>query len=419
MMQALRAFTAFVAIAALAGCVVKETRPLPQLQAVQATTEVPEDQLLDVGVRLFDPGVSKEIEDNPELGEKDRIYPEIRKAEARYLPGQVGSTLAGAGQWGAVRVIPPTVEVMDVMVSGRIVESTGSVLKLDIEVVDATGRSWIRKRYEGPADTRAYKDGAGRARDPFQNVYATIANDMLAARQRLSADELREIRRVAELRFAQDFAPQALAGYLQHDKKSGRWKVARLPAEGDVVVERIERIRERDAGVIDTVNESYAAFSERAQEPYLNWRRYSYDEIVAEEKLKAQRNARIGLGVAAILAGILVDTNCSSDACARATDVGRYAAITGGTMAIMSGMQKGEEAKIHTSALKEISSSFENEAAPLNVEVEGRTLKLTGTAEAQYAEWRKLLAELYAEETGGVSANPAPSPPSPAPPGGG
>ena len=32
------------------------------------------------------------------------------------------------------------------------------------------------------------------------------------------------------------------------------------------------------------------------------------------------------------------------------------------------------------------------------------------------AEWRKLLAELYAEETGGVGTTPAPPPP---PPGGG
>jgi hypothetical protein len=37
------------------------------------------------------------------------------------------------------------------------------------------------------------------------------------------------------------------------------------------------------------------------------------------------------------------------------------------------------------------------------VEVEGRTLKLTGTAEERYREWRKLLAGIYQEETSGTA----------------
>jgi hypothetical protein len=32
------------------------------------------------------------------------------------------------------------------------------------------------------------------------------------------------------------------------------------------------------------------------------------------------------------------------------------------------------------------------------VEVEGRVLRLEGSAEAQYAEWRKLLHEIFSEE---------------------
>jgi hypothetical protein len=43
------------------------------------------------------------------------------------------------------------------------------------------------------------------------------------------------------------------------------------------------------------------------------------------------------------------------------------------------------------------------------VDVEGRTLKLTGTAEEQYREWRKLLHELYLEENGLVPPETLPS----------
>ena len=62
----------------------------------------------------------------------------------------------------------------------------------------------------------------------------------------------------------------------------------------------------------------------------------------------------------------------------------------------------------------ELARSFESEAGTQVVEVEGRTLKLTGTAEEQYREWRRLLATIYAEETGGVS--PAATPPAATPP---
>jgi hypothetical protein len=37
---------------------------------------------------------------------------------------------------------------------------------------------------------------------------------------------------------------------------------------------------------------------------------------------------------------------------------------------------------------------------PLLVDVEGQTLRLEGSAETQYAEWRRLLSEIFVTETG-------------------
>lgn len=394
-----------IVIAALAllasGCMVKETRPLPILQATQAVEEIPEAQLLDIGIHLFDPGIPPEVEENEELAAKTRVFPEIRRAEARYLPTRLRDTLEGSGQWGAVRVVPGSVKTFDVTVDALIVESTGADLELKVRAVDATGRVWIDDRkYEGRADTRSYKQGLNASRDPFQNIYVAIAEDLLAARKALPGEALRDIRRVGELRFAQDFAPSAYGDYLVHDPRKGTWRAVRLPAEGDLLMERIGQIRERDYGMVDTVSENYASFSERISDPYTNWRRYTYDEILLEEKLKAQARNRIALGAIAVAAAVLVSDNCSSSDCARITNAARYGAGAGGVAAIMSGIKKREEAKIHTAAIKEISTSFETEAEPLVVDVEGRTLRLTGTAEEQYAEWRRLLQELYREETG-------------------
>ena len=289
-----------------AGCV-KETRPVPVLQATQATVEVPTEQLLDVGVHIFDPGIPPEVEDDPELMDKKRIYPEIRRAEARYMAMQLRDTLEDTGHWGTARVVPATVNSFDLTVDATILESNGAYLKLEVTARDATGKVWIEeKEFEGRADTRVYRDNYTAGRDPFENVYVAIANDLLAVRNLKTGADLANIRRVSELRFAADFAPVAFSEYLAKDKKTGEFKVLRLPAEDDVLVKRIDQIRERDYGMIDTVSEHYTVFSERLEEPYSSWRRYTYDEIIAEEKLKAQARNRMILGAAAIAAAVFV-----------------------------------------------------------------------------------------------------------------
>ena len=169
----------FAGALAAAGCV-KETRPVPVLQATQATTEIPQAQLLDVGVHILDPGIPEEVEDDPDLQNEKRIWPDIRRAEARYVAMQLRDTLEGTGHWATARVVPATVNSFDVTVDGKIVESNGAYLKIEVTARDATGKVWIdEKEYEGRADTRVYRDNYTAGRDPFENVYVAIADDLL------------------------------------------------------------------------------------------------------------------------------------------------------------------------------------------------------------------------------------------------
>jgi len=405
MWRALKGLTGLGLFFLLSGCMVNETKPLPKINPIQASQQIPDDELLDVGVHEFDVNITPEqLKDTDKLA-KDRIYPDIRKAEARYIPSQLRATLESSGQWGAVRVVPTNVQFVDVSIEGRILESTGAKLAVEVTVKDSTGRTWIeKKKYESPADTGAYKtDASLRARDPFQNVYSQIANDMVAARDKLVAENRRDIRRVTELRFAQDLAPKALDGYVAKDAK-GMMTVARLPAKDDPYTSRIDKIRERDVAVVDTVNGYYANFSDTMKDSYGSWRRSSFDEIEKESRDRNKARTRTILGAAAVLASIFVPGQCASTDynCRRIESAARTAGAIGGTAAVLSGLKKYSDAKVHAQALKELSETFQGEVQPQVVDVEGRTLRLTGTAEEQYKEWRELLHQLYLEETGVV-----------------
>jgi hypothetical protein len=407
------ALAAIAATLSLSGCVTSETKPVPKIAAKQATVHIPEAELLDVGIRVFDPGIPKNLEGDEEALAKKRIYPDLRKAEARYMPTLLRATLEETAQWGAVRVIPASAEFVDVIVSGTLVDSNGGFLAIDISAVDAAGRTWIQnKRYSSLVDLGAYKTQASlKARDPFQNVYSEIANDLVAARDKLTALDRENVRRVANLKFAADLAPDAMAGMTAVDK-NGVTQVVRLPAEGDPTLGRIERIRERDTAVVDTVNDYYASFAENMDDSYDSWRQTSFSELEKEMRARSAARTRTVLGAAALIAAIFAPNSCSTYDSCRINNAARTAGTMGGIAAVLSGIKKYADARTHADALKELTLSFQSEVAPQVVDVEGHTLRLTGTAEDQYREWRTLLKQLYLEETG-TAAAPPPAQPAP------
>jgi hypothetical protein len=389
----LRAVSTVVLAAAvlLAGCVVQDERPMTRVLATKATSEVPQDELLDVAVRLFDPNVPQDAKKQ----EEDGIYPEVRNAESRYVPVLIRDTLEGTGQWGQVRVLPRDGTGMDVYVDGKIVQSDGRVLKLDITVRDSAGRAWYSKVYEGMADTRAYKDVVSRPVDPFENVYNTLANDLLAARARLTRAERVQLHEITDLRFAADLAPYAFGQYLAQDRK-GNWSITRLPAADDPVLQRMQRVRERDYSLVDTLNEHYTNFAESLSTPYTNFRKYSYEELEARSQAQREALTKQILGAIAVVGGIVAGANSDSSAASAAST----AAVIGGMYAFKAGLDQRAEIKTHSESLKQLGDSFQSEVQPMVVDVEGRTLQLKGSAEQQYAEWRALLKQLYENETG-------------------
>lgn len=359
-------------------------------EVIRPNQAPPEARLLDVGIQIF-----QTVKIDAQAAEEQGTHPRVLEAEARYVPFHLKKTLQHTGQWGAVRVVPARAEEVDVSVSGTLLESSGEVLRVAIKVADATGRIWFDNEYVADATEKDYEAIEKKDRDPYQNLYNRVANDMLAYREQLGARDFSAIRQVALLKFARNVAPQAFESYLTKDGE-GIFKVSRLPADNDPMFERVNRIRAREQMFIDTVNLYYANLYDDMQQPYGQWRRSSLQERTQKRKLEREAWARRLLGVAAIIGGAVVSSNSNSSGSHAATNV----LVIGGIEAIRSGQQYANDARVHEAALKELGASFKADVAPVLDEVEGKTLKLSGSVDAQYAEWRRTLRELFTRETG-------------------
>ncbi|MEM6300279.1 MAG: hypothetical protein AAF749_00955 [Pseudomonadota bacterium] len=372
---------------ALVGCVshtVKSTS-VPTLDA--PAEAMPEQELFDVGVAIFDPGLDLVDED-------ERVYPEVRRAEARFVPQLLAEVLQNSGAWGAVRVVPDEERITDLMITGTILHSDGENLVLQVTAIDSRDTVWLDKKYSGNASRYAYDNKTRVAYDPFQAVYHQIANDLLARNSLLTSKDRLEIRTVSELLFAQSFSEEAFEGYLATNR-GGERLVVRLPAEDDPMLNRVRRLRERDHVFVDTLQEYYDGFSEEMYGPYQEWRKLSYQEVIAYQELKRESRRQLIAGGAAILAGIAAAT--SGDGSTRAA--GNVAVIGGGYL-LKAGLENRAEAQIHVEALDEIGQSLEAEITPSVIELEDRTVMISGSVEDQYAQWREVLAEIYRNEVG-------------------
>jgi hypothetical protein len=377
------------AILTLAGCATYGSRSVGPTPIELAKTEIPEGQLIDVGILVFE---TKEL--TPEEAKDEGTSLEIRKAESHFMPYHLKNTLHQSGQWGAIQVVPAETNTVDLLVKGKILESNGENLVLEIDVVDATGKRWFKRKYSAEASASAYSGNKAGEKDAYQDLYNTIANDMAEYKNKQSAADIKTIRTVSKLKFAREYAPDAFDAYLAQDKK-GHLSIKRLPADNDPMMARLLNIREREYMYLDALNQQYDWFYNQMWPSYENWRQLNLTEREAIHKVKREALTKQLLG-ALLVAGAIAAGSQNSN-------VGRAMApamvIIGGQVFI-SGWNVSKEAEIHSTAIEELSESFGNEMQPVTMEFEGKQYKLTGPAEEQFKHWKLLLRQIYLAETG-------------------
>ena len=386
----------FVTNLIFSGCATYSSQKVGPTPIEHARAEIPEDQLMDVGILVFE---SEEL--TPEKAEKEGTNADIRKAESHFMPYHLKNTLQQSGHWGAIQVVPAETNSVDLLVKGKIIESNGEILALEIDVIDATARRWFKKTYSVEATEYSYAGNQVGSKDAYQDLYNKIANDMSKFKMKLTATEIATIRNVSKLKFAQEFAPDAFEGYLTKDKKN-RLSVNRLPAYNDPMMERLLKIREREYMYVDTLNHQYEQFYNEMWPSYENWRQLNMSERKAMKKIKRDALIRQLIGALLVAGAIAAGSRDSNTARVIAPAM----VIIGGQVFI-SGWNISKEAEIHSAAIQELSESFGDEMQPVTMEFEGQQYELTGSAEEQFKQWKVLLRQIYFAETG---FDPSPTP---------
>ena len=381
--------TVLMAVIAIPACSSTEIVRANSTPPMIAKTQPPIDLYMDIGIMPLEPG----IPEGEEALENSLIIPDVRRAEARYIAYQLKDTLELTGNWGAVRVIPQFTEAVDILITGKILDSNGEELKLQVTVADSTGQVWLSRTFTDTASKYSYE---APKEDPFQDIYNDVANAILIYRQKLGDAELAKIKQVSNLRYAIRLSPEAFGGYLTESK--GSVQIEQLPASNDQMLVRVNRIKEREYLFVDTLDDYYGNFFRDMKASYHEWRYATYDEAVAAKRLKKESMKRLIGGAAVVAAGVAASASKQSNT--YASQAAGLGVVGGGIGLIKSGLDRRRRAEIQEYALKEISESLGAEITPYVLDIEGRTIELTGTADVQYEEWREILKQIYIEETG-------------------
>ena len=318
---------------------------------------------LEISLVVLDSGIGEHTSRDRQQG----IYPELRQAEASYLPYAMRRALVDSNHWGAVRVLPDAEASAEILVTGRILRSDGIELALALTARDSRGRIWFDREFQVTAAEDAYEVANRRVRRPFQDLYNEVANQLLVLRRQLSAKELATIRRVANLRYAITLAPDAFDNFLAMDEL-GEFRIRRLPAEDDPMMARIDRIREQEYLFIDTTDEQYAELYTEMTPVYDLWRQFQREQVLYRSAYEA-RLAK------------------------------RDKPQSGSYQGLKQTYNNYRWAKLQRQEMKLLAEGFDNEVAPTSVVVAGTVFKLSGSLDQRYREWQRILREIFTLET--------------------
>ena len=368
--------------------------PPPEYQGIVAKDGVK----LDVVIPVFDPGIPENMTDD----QKATIWPELRRAESTKFALMMKRALESTEAFGAVRVVPNQNSTGDLYVLGKIDESTGEDIEIDIKVVDISGKTWLDTSFDHRVSEQFHQNLRNEGKDPYDPVFDEAAKYIVERLNGRPGKELTILKSITDIRFAANFSESEFSKYL--GKKEGLFDgsyrtLVNMPADDDPKFMKTKAIRVRDQLFIDNLQPHYRKFESKMNESYAVWQEQSLQEAKAarEAETKATGEAvagglLIGLAIVAAIAG--ARNNNYNPGPSIAATIG----VAAGGALLANSFRTSNEAKVYRDALSELGQSIDLELAPQVIKFEKETVELTGDAAEQFAQWRNFLKQIYQAE---------------------
>lgn len=332
---------------------------VPAVGDVPLQVVSPLSPVLDMAVVVFDQGVG-------ESEDAQRVFPTVRKAESLLMPVTLARTLEASGAFPLVRVVHDGRITLPLVLTGEIIRADGAELELRLELRAADGDVLLNRRYRDVAQPSDYPVAEGE--EPFADLYRAASNDVLRAVNALSVSRREHLQRLALLDFGAQMAPGTFSRFVEAGV-DGRRQVVSYPAEGDPMLSRLQRIRRQDDLFIDTVDEQYSDLYDRVVLSYGLWREYSfelqrYGEDYREQAQERKRTARRG--------------------------------TFGAMQQVYASYRK---VKIQEEDLRDLVAGFAGESLETVLEVDDGVIRLQGSVDERYAQWRSIMERIYGLES--------------------
>ncbi len=233
-----------------------------------------------------------------------RSIPRCARPRPAIMPNLLSQAMQDSGAWGAVRVVPDTTQITDLLVQGKILHSDGEELQLQITATDSRGYVWLDKKYTGNASRYAYRSVTTRTTMTRSRRCTTPSPTTCWKLQEELREEDREnVRLVTELLFARSFSPDAFDGYLEAEpQEASTWCCACRPRttpcwSGCAASASATRCSSIPCRNITGLSRT------RCTVPYQEWRKLSYQEAVALRELRAESTRNLIAGGVAVARG--------------------------------------------------------------------------------------------------------------------
>ena len=344
---------------------------------------------LSVVIPVLDPN----IPDDPNEYVAKSIWPELRRAEANRFAVKLRDSLADTEAFGSVRVSPDKTATAHLYVNAKILTSNGEDIEIAVRLVDISGKSLMKKTYKHRVTEYQFEDPRLAGKDLYSTVFELAAKDIAKVARKQKPKRIAELNAIEEMRFAETFSPDYFSNYIR-TSSSGKTKLMSLPADDDVMLNRVKSLRIKDQMFVDNMQVDYENFRNDMNEDYILWQKQAFTESKAAREAASAASAKMFLGLLGVVAGAAIANNSSSSL----GDYGGAAVAVAGISTIVDGVQDSKEATAHRESLSEMGRSLNIQLAPQVMEMEDRTVELRGNAVEQYTAWRAYLLDVYNKE---------------------